>query len=805
MRKHFVVAAVALSLFASFCPQSMRGDEIPKIAWRRPLGKPLENPGVRKNKSDIDDGYWQGAPVGGFGAGTFSRTYRGDFARWHIKAGVHKYVSVPGNQFAMFQQVAGEAQGTAQVLTNDHPKNGELSSWKWDYPVGAGDYAALFPKSWFDYKYDKFPAHVVLEQFSPVLPNNYKESSYPVAVYRWHAENPTNKAVTVSVLLSWTNMEGWFRAHTHDFQSALSQGNVNRPRKESLSSGGGTMKGVVFDRDRADGTLNEWDGQFTIAALETPGVEIFYENEFLADGDGKSVWTSFAKDGSLSNSDTSWVSASEKIGGAIAVRFTLQPGEKKVIPMVIAWDFPVVEFGLGRKWNRRYTDFYGTEGNNSWAIARDGLLHATEWSDAIDAWQKPYVNEDSKPDWYRAMLFNELYTLTDGGTFWGRPQGSDKNAPATFALLECFDYAYYGTLDVRFYASMPLLKFWPDIDKRVLREFADTVPREYPELGLWVAKTQETGSPVLHKRKKVGAVPHDLGVPEGDPFVLVNEPGWQDTNDWKDLNSKFVLMVYRDYVLTGKTDKQFLRDMWPSVQLAMKYLEQFDHGGGIPENSGYPDQTYDSWIVRGVSAYCGGLWLAALRASEETARVLGETQSADAYHAQFLKAQKTYIDKLWNGEYFRYDEQSEYRDSIQADQLAGQWYANMTGLGDLYPKQMQLSAAKKIYATNVMKFGKGEMGAANGMAADGSIIRDNEQAQEVWVGTSFGLAALLLSEGLTKEAYHTAWGIHHVVYETKGYWFRTPEAWDDTGNFRAPMYMRPAAVWAMEMIPTTKQ
>jgi non-lysosomal glucosylceramidase len=206
--------------------------------------------------------------------------------------------------------------------------------------------------------------------------------------------------------------------------------------------------------------------------------------------------------------------------------------------------------------------------------------------------------------------------------------------------------------------------------------------------------------------------------------------------------------------------------------------------------------------VRGVSAYCGGLWLAALRASEETARVLGETQSVDAYHAQFLKAQKTYIDKLWNGEYFRYDEKSEYRDAIQADQLAGQWYANMTGLGDLYPKQMQLSAAKKIFATNVMKFGKGEMGAANGMAADGSIIRDNEQAQEVWVGTSFGLAALLLSEGLTKEAYHTAWGIHHVVYETKGYWFRTPEAWDDTGNFRAPMYMRPAAVWAMEMIPS---
>ena len=79
----------------------------------------------------------------------------------------------------------------------------------------------------------------------------------------------------------------------------------------------------------------------------------------------------------------------------------------------------------------------------------------------------------------------------------------------------------------------------------------------------------------------------------------------------------------------------------------------------------------------------------------------------------------------------------------------------MTGLGDSGAEQMQLSALKKIYATNVMKFGNGEMGAANGMAADGSIIPDNEQAQEVWVGTTFGLAALLLSEGLKDEAFHT--------------------------------------------------
>jgi non-lysosomal glucosylceramidase len=101
----------------------------------------------------------------------------------------------------------------------------------------------------------------------------------------------------------------------------------------------------------------------------------------------------------------------------------------------------------------------------------------------------------------------------------------------------------------------------------------------------------------------------------------------------------------------------------------------------------------------------------------------------------------------------------------------------------------------------VLKFGGGDMGAANGMAADGSILIDNEQGEEVWAGTTFGFAALLLSEGMKNEAFHTAWGIYHVSYETKGYWFRTPEAWDVTGNFRASMYMRPAAVWALVMMP----
>jgi non-lysosomal glucosylceramidase len=776
-------------------------DEIPKAAWRRPIGQPLEHAGTAKpalGPGHIDDGFWQGAPVGGFGAGTFSRTFRGDFSRWHLQPGVHKYQTVYANQFAMFQQVEGDASGVAKVLFAGHPEGNSLKSWSWDYPVGAGNYAALYPKSWFEYQWDKFPAQVTVEQFSPILPDNYKETSYPVAVYRWHAENPTKKKITVSVLLSWTNMLGWTRGFGRDFREGLNEGNFNRYNSEQVRDS--TMKGIVFERNRGSKELSSWDGQMTIAAMETKGVEVSYVTTYSPDGSGSEVWSTFSRDGTLSNSSVPWLSSGEPLAGALAVKFTLEPGETKIVPLVISWDLPVTEFGSGRKWNRRYTDYYGKNGENAWAIARDGLQNAQKWSEAINAWQSPYVNDESKPAWYRGMLFNELYVLADLGSSWGRPVGADAKTPSTYSFMECFDYPYYETLDVRFYGSLPLAKFWPDIDKQVMRDFADTVPKDLTEKMMWVWKTMEAQKLTFRNRKTKGAVPHDLGVPNEDPFFRINQFSWQDTNGWKDLNSKFVLMIYRDYVLTGSKDRDFLRYTWPAIQEALAYLGKFDRDGdGIPDNDGYPDQTYDTWLVRGDSAYSGSLWLASLLAAEKIANDLQDTKSAAHYNELFAKGQKSYIAKLWNGKYFRYDTESEYKDNIQADQLAGQWYADMTGLGDIVPREMRSKALMAIYDNNVMKFAKGEMGAVNGMTADGALITTNEQVQEVWTGTTLGLAGFMLGEGMKTEAFQTAWGIYHTNYETKGYWFRTPEAWDITGNYRASMYMRPAAIWAMEM------
>lgn len=126
-------------------------------------------------------------------------------------------------------------------------------------------------------------------------------------------------------------------------------------------------------------------------------------------------------------------------------------------------------------------------------------------------------------------------------------------------------------------------------------------------------------------------------------------------------------------VATGNIS--FAKSVWPSVYLAMAYVDQFDKDrDGMIENEGIHDQTYDMWKVQGMSAYCGGLWLAALQAASAMARLVGDKGSQEYFWARYQKTKGVYAN-LWNGSYFNYDNSGgEMSSWIQADQLAGQWY-----------------------------------------------------------------------------------------------------------------------------------
>ncbi len=99
---------------------------------------------------------------------------------------------------------------------------------------------------------------------------------------------------------------------------------------------------------------------------------------------------------------------------------------------------------------------------------------------------------------------------------------------------------------------------------------------------------------------------------------------------------------------------------------------------------------------------------------------------------------------------------------------------------------------------NVAGVLRGERGAVNGVRPDGKPDRTCMQSAEVWMGTTFSLAAAMLQQGMTEEAFATARGIYLSVYRDFPLWFQTPEAVDVDGVYRSLAYMRPLAVWAMQ-------
>jgi non-lysosomal glucosylceramidase len=202
--------------------------------------------------------------------------------------------------------------------------------------------------------------------------------------------------------------------------------------------------------------------------------------------------------------------------------------------------------------------------------------------------------------------------------------------------------------------------------------------------------------------------------------------------------------------------------------------------------------------MSGPSAYGGSLWLAALRAAAAFARAVGEDDCAAAWDADFDRAAASFERRLWNGTSFDFDASGgPTSDSVMADQLVGQWYADVCDLGDVVEPGKVRSTLERIYELNVVQFGEGLIGAVNGMRPDGTVDRSSEQSQEVWVGTTYALAAFMIGRAMTEEGWATAAGAARVTYE-RGLWFRTPEAYDRAGDFRASLYLRPLAIWAIE-------
>ncbi|KAL8162878.1 hypothetical protein V2J09_014367 [Rumex salicifolius] len=856
----------------------------------------------------------QGVPLGGMGSGSISRGFRGEFRLWQIVPGKCEASPVMPNQFSIFVSRDGGAKRYASVLAPGvHEGLGKssdqgISSWGWNLSGQNSSYHALFPRAWTIYDGEPDPdLKISCRQISPFIPHDYRDSSLPTAVFVYTLVNTGKERAKVSLLLTWANSIGGI--------SHLSGDHVNEP-----FIGEDGVSGVLLHHKQVIKTLiiAISDGlsardnppvTFAVAACETQNVNVTVLPCFgLSEGGcptAKDMWNKMTQDGQFERENFNVgcsmpSSPGETLCSAVSASTWVEPHGKATIAFSVAWSSPKIRFSKGSYYYRRYTKYYGRSERAAKELVHYALTHYKRWEEEIEKWQRPILEDESLPEWYKFTLFNELYFLVAGGTVWidsplpteswsnqvvsrhhkkrtvdlnvakvngkegsvnsyrsrssssepdavsnkdedshssedkevseqttgnrwseengwamnhgecgklgnyaapplnetqspySRVAYEEENDVGRFLYLEGVEYIMWCTYDVHFYASFALLALFPKIELSIQRDFAKAVLSEDGRKVKFLAEGN------WGIRKVRGAVPHDLGT--HDPWNEMNAYNIHDTSKWKDLNPKFVLQVYRDFAATG--DMSFGVDVWPSVRAAMEYMEQFDRDNDcLIENDGFPDQTYDTWTVHGVSAYCGCLWLAALQAAAAMAYQLGDREFAEKCKSRFLKAKQVFENKLWNGSYFNYDSGSSSNSkSIQTDQLAGQWYTASSGLPSLFDDHKIRSAMQKIFDFNVMKVKGGRMGAVNGMHPNGRVDETCMQSREIWSGVTYGAAATMILAGMEEQAFATAEGIFTAGWSEDGYgyWFQTPEAWTMDGHFRSLIYMRPLAIWGMQ-------
>lgn len=701
---------------------------IPTIAWSRDI---------------TASGYRDGAPIGGFGAGTITWKYDGIFYkdRLIIGTGNDDGSFRTDDTYARFYFYQKMASGSAITKKLDASTLGS----------GQARYYALFPFAWVDYYGSQFNLKAKVTQFSPIIPNDYQRVSYPVGIYEWEISNPTGDFYDAAIMLTWHN---------------------NFSGVSATVATSGNFRGIVLHRSGTGAPTLETEGEFALGSISGNGVTV----TAMSASSVSALENDFSADGLLSNSG-----GSHSIG-AVAFKVTLAPGETKRIPIVLSWDIPIAQVGSGYKWWKRYTRYFGRTGRNAWGIVQDALTNHLNWEAQIDSWQQSVISNIYMPDWFKQMLFNELYIYFTGGTYWeaGAASGqSDNPDEDMFSHLESYIYDFYGTSDVRFYGSWALFLNWPDIDKQCVKQFCDSVYHNRTDRPAYLNTTA-----------------HDFG-DRNTLFTQWNAYTYRDSTNWKDLNSKLVLMVYRDWHLTGRTDTAFLNYCWEPVKRAMNKVKSQDtDGDGLPNSNGI-DQTYDDMDLTGNTSYCGGLFLAACLAAKQMADAKGDTAASATYQSWYNLAQPNFESKLWTGEYYKIDTGSFDTTRIMSDQLCGQWYAKACGLSGIVSDVRAQSAFQKIYDYNYSRFGNGLHGVVNVMNANGTIDTSTPQTQECWVGTSWGIVSGMLYQGMVNQANNIGFSLYNTIWNTAQYWFRTPEAWRvGVTNPRAFYYMRGSTIWA---------
>jgi uncharacterized protein (DUF608 family) len=402
----------------------------------------------------------------------------------------------------------------------------------------------------------------------------------------------------------------------------------------------------------------------------------------------------------------------ETLNAALGVPFTLQPGESRTVTLVVAWHFPNVQ---------RYQ--------------HPGNLYCRHWIDAPAV--AAYVADNIQALWERTRLYHETVYQSN------LPEEFLDAMTSQSVILRgptCFwsEDGYFGAFEGS-YGCCPLncTHVW---------NYAQSHARLFPQVG----RNMRVSNFITFLR------------PSGETSHREHSPH----NAFIDGHCACIEAAYREYQLCP--DGRFLEKIWPGVKKAVDWLiEAIDADrDGVP--AGQQWNTYDT-AVSWANTFIGSQYLAALAAGERMALVMNDPQSAERWRAVRQAGSKNQNEKLWDGDYYIQVPEAkparDYNTGCHADQLLGQWWAHMLGLGYLYPAERVKAALEAVMKDNFRETFAGFKQVPRRYVLDdeGGLLICTwpkggrpkpfiEYADEVWTGIEYAAAGAMIYEGLIDHA-----------------------------------------------------
>lgn len=735
-------------------------------------------------------------PLGGIGSGTIALAGDGSLRQWQIHNQVNHVACVPHSFFAVWARrerppetpvarvlqsaALYDTQGTLPPPTsNDHLVPPAHRALLQRLPgVQATEFTGGYPIAELTYHDPALPLAVAMEAFSPFIPLDSKDSALPAIILNVTVTNPTDHVVLASVAATLQNAVGWDGVTPIvGVQNSAYGGNLNTVAR--LGDMTAINMGTAYLAQDDDGY-----GSMALATL-TPDATYLTQWDDL-----EAFWADLA-DGRLGNvADSTPSPVGRTWNGALAVPFSLAPTESCTVTFVIAWYFPnhyvnysqrrlgvldeKTKFWLGNQYNNWFhsaldvADYVQTHFERlvkGTRLARDTFYDTTLPSPIIDT-----VTSQM------SIIRSPTCFWAEDGRFYGFEGCCGASTPHTEPVGGCCPMNCTHVWNY----EMALARLFPPLE-RSMRETEWDI-QQHPS----------------------GYLPHRVVLPTYLPRIW-DRATHGPLNPALDGLLGGILKTYREYRACG--DAVWLARVWPSVKKALDYVwaEHDPRQRGVIE--GEQPNTYDISIY-GANTFIGTLYLAALRAVEVMAGLHGEDDLAAQCREVYQRGRAALDERLWNVEYYvqdvdltRYPEQN-WGDGCHSDQLLGQWWAHVLGLGHVLDADRVRTAATFIFRHNFRTSFEGHEQQPRAFVTDddqgllnctwpkgGRPEVPTQYSDEVWSGIEYAVAGLLLYEGETTAALR-------ILEATRArYDGRKQNPWNDIEC--GDHYVRAMASWAL--------